>query len=259
MYQDASTFKAIFQALEAVNSEVVLTASPEGVRSREMDPSHVSMFDLVIFREALDEYLYNLYCSQPGNEEICLDVSTVLKGSLSRVDKTDNVKIETIQNETVREMQLSLRGRLQRITKIPLLEKQTGYEACPEPKIGFTTKIGLITDDLLDSLKDATKYSDKVTFEANPETFTIKAKGDLGEFSVPIDKGSESLLRLETQNSDAVATTYSLDYLIPLVTALKRLSDVVFLDYAINKPLKLSVELNRINFSYYLAPRIEAE
>lgn len=251
-YQNAAQFKALLQALEAVNSEVVLSCKVDGVRAREMDSSHIVMFDLTFFREALDEYYLD------ADEEIILDIPTILKGALNRTEKNDLIRIETEQNEISKTAKITLMGRLRRTTKIILLDKTSNYQDVPEPKISFTAMAKIVVDDFLDVLKDADKYSDQITIRADKEEIVFEAKGDLGEYSVPVDRGSKSLLCLEVKEN-MIRATYSLNYLIDIVSAIKRLADVVTLEFANCKPLKMSVELNQINLSYYLAPRITEE
>ena len=87
------------------------------------------------------------------------------------------------------------------------------------------------------------------------ELFKIWAKGDISSSQLELKKGEEGLAKLET--TEPVKARYPLEYLKKMIKASK-FANKVALEFSNDYPMRIVFkDIDKINLSFILAPRVE--
>lgn len=234
-------------AVSTLIEEADFNATPEGIKLRSMDPSHVAMVDFEWQKAAFEDYS----CMQPT--KIRLNLAAMLK--LLRRVSSDEL-LEMVYDENTRKLNLTLKGKMTRKFTVPTLDP--AEEEVPTPKITFNSKVKLTTSSLKDVIDDVQAVSDNVRFEATQEKFTAAAITELSSATIEMDRGSEIVLELDVKEPSKA--TFNLNYLAEIAKAGASTSEIVTVEFSTNMPVKLEFDIpQQGRLLYYLAPRIEAE
>lgn len=241
---EASDWRKIVSAVSALVDEAVFNAEAGGLKLRAMDPSHVAMVDLEWKASGFEEYL----CDKPFN--LGLNIREMLR-LMRRTASGESLELGL--DETGAKLEMKLTGKYARTFSMATLDL-TGEEI-PTVKVSFTTKARVTSDCLATTVEDAGTVSENIRFEAAPDSFKMAASGDMGSFTVELDKSSEALLSLDVK--EASKATYSLSFLSQIVKAGSASSETVTIEFANNMPLKLDFELVQGKLEYFIAPYVE--
>jgi len=243
---DARLWKNLIGAVSTLINEGTLKADSDGIKLREMDPSHVVMVDLECPKSLFDEYV----CEEPT--KLCINFIEMLK--FLRHVRSDEV-IDLNFDQSNARLNIVLKSKYTRTFSMVTLEPSG--EDVPTPKIAFDSMARITTECLRNSIDDASTVSDQILFETSKDKLSLKASGDRGSVSIDVENGSDELLALEVEKPSTAA--FSLSYLSEMVKAASNMSDIVTVEFSRDKPLRLSFELpNQGKLQYYLAPRIES-
>lgn len=243
LYSEAKEWKTIIEAIAVLIEEASLVITPEGVKLRALDPSRTAMIDLSIPKEAFEDFS----CEEEVRVGINFDD---MKKILKRCKKDDKIEYDVAGGK----VRVKIIGKATRQFILPLID--IGGEALPTPKVVFTVKAKLSSDALDEAVRDAEVIADAVKFEATEEALILKALSDKGDLEVRFGKESEALFEYEVQ--EGAVASYSLDYLADIVKKAAKISDIVSIEFATNKPIALTFEIpHGGRLAYYLAPRIE--
>ncbi len=263
---DARLFRNLIGAISSLIEEADFNATPDGIKLRSMDPSHIAMVDFEWPKAAFDTY----ECSSPTR--LRLSVSNLLK-LLKRTHNDESIEI--LYDEANKKLNITLRNKIIRKFVTPTLEPST--EEVPTPKVPFSAKVKLAASSLRDIIDDTQAISDNVRLEVAPEKFTIKASGEMSSAVIEMDKGSDAILEIDlrqetdpktgqamvdpkTGSAMPAKATYNLNYLGEIIRAGSGASEVASLEFSTNMPIKVEFEMpQQGRLFYYLAPRIEAE
>lgn len=227
--------------------EVDITATPEGIQGRSMDPSHVALVDFSWKKEMFTEYT----CPTPIKTRI--NVNTLIK----KLRGTENQELHVTYNSTDRKLRLVLKGKWQSTFTEPTLDP--GDEEVPTPKIAFNTKIRLPSSALKDVIDQVQTVSDNLRFTSTPAKLMIEGVSELSQVKVEAEKGTEILLEFEVKEPE-VKSTYNINYLTEIAKTITGVSELITVEYSTNMPIKISAEpSNASTLVFFLAPRIEAE
>src|SRR5215472_6390925 len=244
---DARLFRNLIGAISSLIEEADFNASPDGIKLRSMDPSHIAMVDFEWPKAAFDTY----ECSAPT--KLRLSVSNLLK--LLKRTKSDE-SIEILYDEANKKLNITLRNKIVRKFVTPTLEPST--EEVPTPKVPFNARVKITAVSLRDIIDDAQSISDNVKLEVSPDKFTVRAAGELSSAIIELDKGSDAILELDAK--EACRSTYNLNYFGEIIRAGSGASEVTSLEFSTNMPIKVEFEMpQQGRLLYYLAPRIEQE
>jgi proliferating cell nuclear antigen len=244
---DAKRLKDTFAAFAALIDEGTFNLSADGILLRAMDPSRVAMVDFAWTKSAFEEYT----CYEPA--KLSVNIAEILK-LLRRTAKEDSVQL-TLEEKTGR-LQVIIRGKYMRTFNMPTL--QATEEEFPVPKVTFNSKAKMTTDGLRQALEDAALVSDHVKIEMDQEKLMLNATRDIMDATIELQKGSESVLELETK--EPAKATFSLSYLSKIINATTAISDIVTIELSTDMPLRLDFNQPKDGkLAYYLAPRIETE
>ena len=244
---DARLFRNLIGAISSLIEEADFNATPDGIKLRSMDPSHIAMVDFEWPKTAFDTY----ECTAPT--KLRLSVSNLLK--LLKRTKSDE-SIEVVYDDANKKLNITLKGNIVRKFITPTLEPST--EEVPTPKVPFNAKVKITAASLRDIIDDAQSISDNVKFEVSQEKFIVRATGELTSALIELDKGSDAILELDVK--EPAKATYNLNYLGEIIRAGSGASEVTSLEFSTNMPIKVEFEMpQQGRLLYYLAPRIEAE
>ena len=242
---DARLWKNLTSAISTLVDEGSFNVDKDGIKLREMDPSHVVMVDFECPKSLFDEYV----CDEPT--KLCVNLSEMLK-FMRRIGSDESINLDFDQKNV--KLNIVLKSKYTRTFSMATLEP-TGAEV-PPPKLSFDSMARITTSCLKNSIDDAATVSDQILFEAMESKLSLRASGDLGSVVIDVEKGSEELLSLEVKKPSK--STFSLNYLTEMVKAASNLSDIVTVEFSTDVPLRLSFELpQQGKLQYYLAPRIE--
>jgi len=244
---DAKLWKNLLAAISTLIEEADFNATPDGIKLRSMDPSHVAMVDFEWQKTAFDEYS----CAEPT--KIRINLASMLK-LLKRVG-SDEI-LEMLYDEKTRKLSLTLKDKMMRRFTMPTLDP--AQEEVPTPKITFNSRVKLTTSIFRDIIEDVQAVSDNVRLEATAEKFTAAATTELSSAVIDLDKGSEMLLELDVKEPSKA--TFNLNYLSEITKAGASTSEIVTVEFSTNMPIRLEFDIpQQGRLLYYLAPRIEAE
>jgi len=243
---DARLWRNMLAAISTLIEEADFNASPEGVKLRSMDPSHVAMVDFEWNKTAFEEYT----CLQPT--KIRFNVSDIVK----KLRGAGQEPLEMSYDENSRKLSLFMKGQLKTKYILPTLDP--GDEEVPTPKINFNSKVKMISSSFRDIIDRIQPVSDNVKFETTQDKFIADAVSEISQVTVELEKGNELLLELEVKEPSKA--TFNLNYLSEISKAGSTAAELVTLEFSSNMPVKLEYEIpQQGRLLYYLAPRIEAE
>lgn len=244
---DARLFRNLIGAISSLIEEADFNATPDGIKLRSMDPSHIAMVDFEWPKTAFDIY----ECSTPTR--LRLSVSNILK-LLKRTRSDESVEI--VYDDANKKLNITLKNKIVRKFITPTLEPST--EEVPTPKVPFNARVKITAASLRDIIDDAQSISDNVKLEVSPERFVVRAAGELTSAVIELEKGSDAILELDAK--EACRATYNLNYLGEIIRAGSGASEVTSLEFSTNMPIKVEFEMpQQGRLLYYLAPRIEQE
>jgi proliferating cell nuclear antigen len=244
---DAKLLKDMATAISILIDEATFKIDPENLRLRAMDPSRVAMVDFEWPKTVFEEYT----CTEPT--KMCINISELLK-LLRRAGKNEVVELSL--DEKTGRLQIRITGKYTRNFTMPTLE--SSEEEVPTPKITFNVRAKATTEGLRQAIEDAQLVSDHVRIEVDTEKLVFNAAGDLMGAIIEIQKGSDTLLDLETKEPSKA--TFSLSYLSEIIKAASATSDIATLEFSTDMPIKLDFQQTKEGkLTFYLAPRIETE
>ncbi len=241
---DARLWRYIIDATSALIDEGTLEATPEGVKMRAMDPSHVAMIDFDLPKAVFEEYS----CDSETKMGINLgELSKVIK----RAKALDALELEL--DEEKNKLKVRFKGAATRTFSLGLLD--LSEEELPTPSIEFNAEVGLEAEILKDAIKDAEVVSDHINISADEKSLIIDASGDTGDLEVVVPKESCR----ETSIKEESKSMYSINYLVEMMKAIPA-ADPVQIQFSTDMPIQIDFKIpggGRI--TYFLAPRIETE
>ena len=244
---DAKLLRDMANAISILVDEATFKIEPEGLKLRAMDPSRVAMIDFEWPKEIFEEY----QCTEPT--KICINIGELLR-LVKRAGKEETVEL-SIDEKTAR-LEIRVTGRYNRYFTMPTLD--ASEEEVPTPKITFNVKAKTTTTGLSQAIEDAQLVSDHVRIEAYPEKIILKATGDLMGATITLQRGSDTLLDLETKEPSKA--TFSLSYLTEIVKAASATSDIATLEFSTDMPIRIDFQQTRKGkLTFFLAPRIETQ
>ncbi len=244
-FPDAKEWKYLIDSLAALIDEASFVADSEGLKLRALDPSRIAMVDLVVPREAFEDY-------QVEDGEVKIGVNFDDLNKVVKRGKADERIVFEVKEGRLR---VRLLGKAERSFSLPLID--IVGEELPTPKVTFTVTAKMLSDTLRDSLTDAELVSDYIRFVGDEQGLTLQAKSDKGEVEARFTLEAGSLLDYEV--SEPASALYNLGYLTDILKKAVRVSDIVTVEFATNKPLCLTFDITGGGtLKYYLAPSMEA-
>lgn len=246
VYDAASKFKYVTQALAKINDEGVFVFSPEAVEASILSPDKVTMAILKMPALAFAEF--------DVDEEIGLLVRLdEFNKIVKRATRNDDLIIEYDPEQQV--LRISLRDRKTGVIRqfevpsTPLDEYKI-----KEPQAEFAVELQMDSDDFKAIIQDAKVVGDYIVFEAEEDVFRAKAQGEEKYYEWEMREQDPLIMLSVSEPSRSTYTRQSLE----AATKPTGASDVVKLSFSSDFPLKLEFTLKTGEKLYiYTAPSIE--
>ncbi|MDI6643041.1 MAG: proliferating cell nuclear antigen (pcna) [Candidatus Hodarchaeaceae archaeon] len=244
---DSKVWKICIGATVNLIEEAAFKFTPEGIKMRAMDPSHIALVDFELPADAFVEY----NVKQPA--VLGINLAEMYK-IVSRAKAEDELIIELDQERN--RLGLTFKGASTRKLSLPLID--VGETELPEPKIQFTATAEVSAGVLQDGLKDAEVVGDNVRFELNNNGFFITAESDKGTAELKLVKGDKALIKLNLKQP--ARATFNIKYLSDMTKAASS-TDTMIISLGTDLPIQLDfpVAEGKGRLRFLLAPRIEAE
>lgn len=226
----------VLEAVATITDEATIEFDSESMHVRAMDPSHVSLIDVVLPNSCFETWGY-------GVKKIGVRVEDLVK-ALKKFDKNDYAKFVVEDNLVVRqeEQKVSLR----------LIESASGNT--PLPKLNFNAKFWLNKVGVKKMLKFL-DFSEMTTIAVNANTVTLASKDDMAEYEHKYDM-SNGLAELLIK--DESKATYSSEYLKKFLRIVAQVHDEIIFEYSSKMPMRVEVRPFKVGtMHFYLAPRVQ--
>ncbi len=222
--------------------EGVFNLTKEGISFIAADRAMVSVVDFKMSASTFDEFNIDT------DQRIGLNITNLLS-VLKRVGVDDKMFL-SLENS---KLEIRLEGKSKRKFVVPLLDVSQ-EEIPPIGQLEFPASVEIKPHILESGIEDADIISDAVLFEMMKDKFIIRAEGDVSKAELEIERGNESLLKLET--SSEVKSRYPIEYLKKMVKAAK-IADSATLRVGQDYPMKLEFKAgDKASMSFILAPRV---
>ena len=234
-------------AMASLIDEAAFKFSPEGIRVKAMDPSHVALIDFVLEPGAFEEY----DVKRPATLGINLGEMNKI---MARSKAEDEFLLEL--DEEKNRLALTFKGASTRRFSLPLLD--ISEAELPEPKLQFTSSADLMAGVMQDGLRDAELIGDNVKLEIMEKGFFMRAEGDKGATEFKLSEGDAGLLKLMAKQP--ARAMFNIKYLIDMTKAAGS-TDMITLNLGTDLPIQLDIPIagGKGRLKFLLAPRIEAE
>lgn len=226
--------------------EATFKFSPEGIRAKAMDPSHVALIDLMLEPGAFEGY----DVKRPA--ALGIDLREMSK-IMARARAEDEFFLEL--DEEKNRLALTFKGVSTRRFSLPLLDI-TEFEL-PEPKLQFASSAEVMAGVIQDGLRDAEIIGDNVKLEITEKGFFMTAESDKGATELKLCEGDAGLLKLTAKQR--ASAMFNIKYLIDMTRAASA-TDAISINLGTDLPvqLDLSIAEGKGRLRFLLAPRIEA-
>lgn len=244
-FPDARDWRYIIESLETIVEEASFIADGEALRLRALDAARIAMVDLYLPRESFTVYEIDEERARVGvNFE---DFNKILR----RAKSGDKILCRVAGGR----LKVTLAGKADRTFSLPLID--IVGEELPVPRVTFDVTARMVSDTLLDALKDAGLISDSVKFIGEEREMKIQARSDKGEWEAVFSLEKGSLIDYIVKQPSY--SSYSLNYLEDIVSKAYRISDLVTIEFSTNKPLCFTFEIaGGGTLRFFLAPRMES-
>jgi proliferating cell nuclear antigen len=232
---------AVETAAEIID-EGIFKFGKEGISLTAADRAMVAVIDLLISRDAFEEY------DVKEEKEVGLNMTNFLS-LLKRARGSSKISLELAENKLI----LTIFNGTKRRFTVPLLQI-TREEIPPIEQLEFKANAILKPEILEDSVKDASVITDAVTFYATKDEFKITAEGDVSQTELELRPGDEGLIDLQVKEDSKAK--YPLEYLEKILKATK-ISEEVSLKFAQDYPMRIDFKYEgKARISMVLAPRV---
>ncbi len=238
-----------FSALSTILKSASLKVGPEGVKMKAIDDAKISLILLEIPASSLDE----VNIGEDAEVGISFDV---LKKIMKRIGSRD--KVELIIDKRQAKLGVVIytkkgrEGGIYRKFSVPLMD--VSEEEVPEPNLTYPIRITADLASMQDVIAATADIGEAVTFTAAPDQFAIRAEGDGGKSIESIYQSTDELFH-EYSAGEGGTATYSADHILGFMSQMRQICDAVTMEFATNKPLKLTFNFSTGSVVLYLAPR----
>lgn len=236
-----SDLTTIISAISSLVEEAVVTATPEGLHFRGMDASHVALMEISWRKDAFKEYL----CSEDVRFGFRLDeISKIVK----RLGKNDDVVLTLLEDRMI--------VKIADKKEFELRLLNIDFKDTPIPTIRFDAKFTITPATLDGIVGDISILSDFLSITATSSECKFFGSGDSGKSTViaTLNNGMLKELTSETEQT----SSYSLEYIKPVVKPIGQTLDTIDCEFSTNKPLKMLFPLSSGYVIFFLAPKVQS-
>lgn len=239
--EDIKTYRGIVNLISQNLEEAVFAVTPEGVKHSGMDPSHVTLIDILIPAESFNIFVLD------DDESVYTSVNVDnLNKILKRFSTKQDITVSTDHKNTLLQFEQGSKRFSIRYydgnrdpPKMPKIESDIEFQIAPERFESALSDVAISDAYVKISVADGIDLS----FSSNGDATSAK-----------VDVEPEGI-------SGSGSCLYSLDYLLPAAKSLKALADkgaALIIEFAEKKPIKVEHVINDTgHIRVLLAPRVE--
>jgi proliferating cell nuclear antigen len=238
----ANVLKDVIDVTSPLVNEVKFNISKDAISLRAVDPAHVAMVDLLLKKDAFEEY---------NAEEIELGVDMDKFGSIMRLaSSNDVVSLDFDQKQNRLVIQI---GNL--IRRMALIDT-AGMPDPKMPNLELPGKVVIKASELNQGVKASESISDHLALTMKKDSFELFAEGDTDTVNLTLGKD----MVLELTSNGKLKSLFSIDYFSNMIKTVKADEPVtIFLGNDNPTKVEFDVANNHGHVTYLLAPRIESE
>lgn len=241
---NADLLKNSIPIIAEILDEGVFKVDSNGMSLLSPDRSMIAVVDFKLLSSAFKDFKVT------GEEMLGLNMANLV-AVVKRIKAGENVTLSKEENSNV--LKFILHGKGTRKFEIPLLN--TTAEKPPLDQLDFKSKVEVDSNVLEEGISDADIVDDSIVFEAGNENFKMWAKGDVSSSQLELKKGEEGLEKIET--TEPIRARYPLEYLKKMIKAAK-FANKVSLELSNDYPMRMVFrDIDKIDLSFVLAPRVE--
>ncbi len=246
--RDALQFKSIVEAVSSLVDEADFTLTPDGLKLRAMDPSHIAIVDLDMPKDSFEVY----QCDSSVRFRISIDNFVKL---LKRVETGEFMNLQYDEKE--KKVILTMKSDMEREFIVPTLEPSK--EELQLPKLTLPTRVRLKSAALQGLVEDTQILSTNVKISVTEDTLTMTSIGSMTTSKLTMVKDkSKALLELTTDKP--AISVYNLNYMGEVINKGAKIAEEVTFNFSSNMPARIEFFMQKAGkIQYYVAPRIESE
>lgn len=237
-------WKTCVGAASALVNEAAFVVSPEGLKMKAMDSSHIALVDIDLPAGAFEGF----DVKKPATIGVNL---SEMNRIVSRAKSDDELTIEF--DENTNRLTLTLSGPPERRFNTRVIDVRK--EDLPEPKLELTAAAEVVASAIQDGIKDAELVGDLVSIEASKDGIRMRAESDKGASELILNAGDEVLPKLDV--SEPARAGYHVKQLGDMVKACVP-ADVIKMGLGTDQPIQLDCSIASGRLRFILAPRIES-
>ncbi len=227
---------------ELVN-EAKFKITSNGIEMIAMDPANVAMVIFKLLSSCFVEY------NIKKEIEIGINLNN-LRQILRRAKPTDAVTLEFGDDN---KLTIILKSKTTRSFSIPIMELEEKEQKVPE--LAFPVIIEIDANIISEAIEDISVVSESISLICEAKKLILKGEGNLSKAQVEIDADKKTIIT--NDEADPVKAKYSIEYFKKIIGGSK-LSERVTLLFDKEYPLKLTFqEVDKVQLSFILAPRVE--
>ena len=237
--ENPKLFSDIVGIISELVIEVRLKVNKEGMSLTAIDPANVAMVYFKIPTDLFSEFLVD-------KEEILGINLESLKAVLRRCGPGSSLTLEKFENT----LKLGIQDRIRRDFTLALMEIESEEKEMPEWE--FKSVIKMDSESFVEVIEDCSVVADACTFHAEPNKFTVEARGPLNSAKAEFSPDEVEI------HSDTSSARFSLEYLNKFIKG-GRISSRVTINFSDNHPMRINFPTGNVLLSFILAPRIEQD
>lgn len=244
---ESKVWKTCIGMMVNLIEEAAFKFTPEGIRMKAMDPSHIALVDFELPATAFVEYKVK----QPT----VLGINLLEMYKIMSRGKAEDELILELDEEQNR-MGLTFKGTSTRRLSLPLIDVRESE--LPEPNIQFTATAEVLAGVIQDGLKDAEIVGDNVRFELDNDRLLLSAESEKGTTELKLGKGDKGLMKLNVKQP--ARAMFNIKYLNDMTKSASS-GDIMTINLGTDLPIRVDFPVadGKGILRFLLAPRIEAE
>ena len=241
--ENANSFKELISILNSIINEGKFVFDGKKLKLRAVDSANICLIELELGED--------FFLETEGEGSFIVKLEN-LKDALKKAKKSDVITLEL--DKTNNKLKVILKSGYARRFYIPLIHEE--LEEIPESDLkDFKAKIEMDSKEFKEIIENIESVSETVEFSANENNFIIRAKEDLEEVEIELEKTNEILLKYEV--SENCKSLFGIDYLKKVIKMYK-ISPTVSIQIGETYPVK--IEYNNGDTSratFIIAPKID--
>jgi proliferating cell nuclear antigen len=236
--EDPRVFSNLVGIISEIVTEVKIKVNSEGINLTAVDPATVAMVYFHIPADLFSQFEIE------GEEILGVNLDN-LKSILRRCGLGSSLVLEKEDNL----LKIGIQDKIKRDFTLALIDIESEEKEMPQWE--FKSVIKMDSQAFCDAVEDCAVVSDACSFIAEPNKFTMEAKG----LNSARTEFSSDEVQIFSDNSSA---RFSLEYLNKFIKGSK-VSNSVEVNFSDNHPMRINFPSGKIMLSFVLAPRVEQD